>query len=456
MKSWKLSKKQKRIFDDIVQPDLQKISVLGSVQSGKTYVICFSILEYAKRLYKYEPNTENLGAVIGWTASTVKGNILEPLTGFLDALGFQNKKDYDLKWGTNDEKYLKIYNLKLYFFGFNNVTSFNQILGKPLIFIWVDEAARIYTSSQLQASFDELNGRQLSFVTHPYYKTIHSFNVEGGERHAYKMKYIDTKAFDKYYVVFPFDNPKINTPEAMKRAIEIFPEGSLRDQKIYCKWVIGSGRVFPTINIIDTLNDLVFREIGLGNDYGSTNATTFVPIALCYRKSQKRYVLVRLEIYYHDPLIEDDNPTTEFYSKQLRLFMVYLRKRYPNVPITTNILDSEAKHFSNRLLADNIPHELAEKRSGSVVEGVQHLQSLMYKELFLIYKHDSIKFIHDNGDVEFSNKDDGIVEYESYQYDTVRSAKEGVDCYKKMLDHHIDATRYLISSWKEQGKCPIV
>ena len=36
-----------------------------------------------------------------------------------------------LKWQT-DDKYLEIYNIRYYFFGFNNVLAFNKILGKPL------------------------------------------------------------------------------------------------------------------------------------------------------------------------------------------------------------------------------------------------------------------------------------------------------------------------------------
>ena len=36
-----------------------------------------------------------------------------------------------LKWQT-DDKYLEIYNIRYYFFGFNNILAFNKILGKPL------------------------------------------------------------------------------------------------------------------------------------------------------------------------------------------------------------------------------------------------------------------------------------------------------------------------------------
>ena len=140
----------------------------------------------------------------------------------------------------------------------------------------------------------------------------------------------------------------------------------------------------------------------------------------------------------------------------LRLFLLYLKQRYPHVPITTCVIDSEATHYHNRLIADNIPHTLATKGAGSVNEGVQHLQSLIYKGYYYVYKKNSIKHMNDDGTPIYSGKDEGIVEFESYRYDTVRSAKIGIDCYVKEFDHHIDGTRYLLSEWETQGKCPII
>lgn len=464
MKSLQLtiSNKQGKLLNDILTENIPEIYVLGSTQSGKTFIICLATILYAEKLMEYAPNEKFYGAIVGWSIDTLKGNIVEVLEDDLRGMGLTKKTqknpngDYELKWGSGDEKYLKIYNFKVFFFGFNNVLAFNKILGKPLIFEWVDESARIYTQKQLQQPFNELPGREVSFANHPLLKTVHSFNVEGGENHDYKIDYLDKKTDAIHYTFFPFDNPKINTPEAIKRVVNMFPPGSLREQKIYCRWVVAEGKVFNSLNVLKNLNDYVIREIGLGNDYGSVNPTTFVPIALCMNKATKKWVLIRLQCYYHNPKIKGDTPTTEFYSKQLRLFLVYLKKKYPHIPITTNVIDSEASHFDNRLTVDNIPHTLAKKGAGSVDAGVQHLQSLIYKEYFYILESPSITYIRDNGEVELSGKDDSLLEYENYQYDTIQSMKEGKNCYKKENDHSIDASRYLIDEWKESGRCPIV
>lgn len=456
-----LSKKQEKLINDVTSKNVNEIYVLGSTQSGKTFAICLACLLYAQKLYEYDPNELYYGAIIGWSITTIRGNIADVIDRDLQKMGFKKKDgkgngDYEIKWGGDEDKFLSIYNVKFYFFGFNNILSFNKILGKPLIFEWVDESARIYSSFQLQEPFDELPGRQMSYANHPFLKTIHSFNVEGNENHPYKIKYIDNKPLAKHYTFYPYDNPKINTPSAIQKVLSMFPSGSpLQRQKVYNEWCIAEGKVFNKINVIDSLEGFVFREIGLGNDYGSVNPTTFVPIALCYHKIKKRWCLVRLPIYYHNPKEEGDTPTTEFYSNQMRLFLVYLKNVYSHVPITSNVIDSEAAHFDNRLTTDNIAHTLSDKSDG-VDEGVQHMQSLFDKDYLYVYKGKSIRYFMPDGTPVYSVKDEGLIEYESYQYDSISSLKTGKNCYKKEFDHSVDASRYLIKEWVNTGRCPVV
>lgn len=453
-----LSKKQQSLLNDIISVNKKEIYVLGSTQSGKTYDICLGTILYAQELHKYDSENEYYGSITAWSLETLKGNIVEPLEHFLKKMGFtkstaKTKGDYELRW-QSEERYLQLWNVRFYFFGFNNQLAFNKILGKPLIFEWCDESARIYTQKQLQIPFDEFPGRQVSFAGHPYKKSIHSFNVEGSENHDYKKKYIDGKPNAIHYTFFPYDNPKLDTKEKIIEVVNSFPPGSLREQKIFNKWVVAEGRVFNELKVFNNLGNIRIREIGIGIDYGSVNPTTFVPIALCFKDD--KWFLTRLECYYHNPKENGDTPTTEFYTKQLKLFIDYLHNKYKDIPITTLIIDSEASHFDNALEVANIRHNLSKKGPGSVDEGVQHLQSLIYKDYFYIYKQDSIKQILDNGEVIRSGKDESYIEFEGYQYDTIKAVKEGINCYKKEMDHSIDATRYLIDEWKATGRCPIV
>lgn len=466
-----LSKKQLKLYNDIISENVPKISVLGSTQSGKTHDICGALIEYARRLDEYEQKQrENpayiprdyYGAIIGWTADTLKSNIVEPLEKILEKeYYFKNGKEYTLKYGQN-EKYFEIYNVRFYFFGFNTNLSFNRILGKPLIFVWVDEAARIYTSPQLRASFDELPGRQMSYSGHPYYKRIDSYNVEGSQNHPYKLKYIDAWEAIKY-TFYPYDNPVLDTPEKIKAAVQAFPKGALRNQKVFCKWVVAEGRVFTQINTIpfeELVNDYIIREIGIGCDYGSVNPTTFCPIALAMNKHTRMWKLILLpDKYYHDPSedgIDNDNPTTEYYSSQLRMYLDFLHKKYHGITINTLVIDSEASHFDNRLTADGIRHELAKKNNMSVDESVQLMQSLFYKEYLYVVKAPSIKYFLPNGIPVYSGMDKGYDELESYHYDKVKSLKEGVNSYVKEYDHYVDGSRYVIMEFKLTDRCPVV
>jgi hypothetical protein len=196
------------------------------------------------------------------------------------------------------------------------------------------------------------------------------------------------------------------------------------------------------------------REIGIGIDYGSVNPTTFVPIALCYDQVMKQWKLVRLKIYYHDPKVENDNPTTEYYSTQLRLFMVYLKSVYPGIPITNIVVDSEAAHFDNRLTVDGIPHSMTHKIT--VDEGVQYMQSLFHKGYLETLESPSIRNFTPDGHYEESGKDEGVIELDSYQYDKIKSENTGTNCYKKDLDHSIDGERYILILMKDLGLAPVV
>ena len=450
----KLSKKQNQLRNDITSEYVPEIYVLGSTQSGKTFIIAEAIIEYAEKLYQYDPDKQYYGAIVGWTIETLKGNIVEVLEMHLKNFGLISGKHYDLKWN-NDDKSLSLYNLKIFFFGFNNVKSFNKILGKPLILEWIDESARIYTIKELQASFNEFPGRQMSFAGHPYLKTIHSFNVEGSNRHPYKETYIDNKPEAVHYTFFPYDNPLLDTEEKIRQVVNMFPPGSLRQQKVFNEWVIAEGKVFQDINIIHEVPSYyTIREIVIGIDYGSVNPTTFVPIALCFDRLINKWKLVRLECYYHKS--NGDNPTTEYYSKQLRMFLIYLKDKYPNIPVSNIVIDSEASHFDNRLTVDNIRHKISKKGAGSVNEGVEYMQSLFYKGYLEILERPSITNFLMNGEYQESNQDESLIELDSYQYDKIKSEVSGTNIYKKDLDHSIDATRYALALMKDYGIAPVV
>lgn len=465
-----LSKKQLKLYNDIISPNIPNISVLGSTQSGKTHDIICALIQYASELKKYEKEQRKdpkyikrdyYGAIIGWTTDTLKGNIVEPLENILkNEYHFKNGREYVLKFGQQD-KYFEIYGVRFYFFGFNTNLSFNKILGRPLIFIWCDEAARIYSSSQLRESYDELIGRQMSYAGHPYYKRIDSFNVEGSQSHPYNKKYIEGNDWKKY-TFYPYDNPVLDTEEKIKSVINAFPPGSLREQKVWNKWVVGEGCVFneiPSITQYELEKDYIIKEIGIGCDYGSTNPTTFCGLALAQNKNNARWGLYLIDNYYHDPNEEGDTPTTEYYSNQLKMFINYLKARYEHVPINTLVIDSEAKHFCNRLEVDGIRHELAKKNNMSVDESVQLMQSLFYKGFLKVVDGEninSIKYFTNNGKPVYAFKNIGLEELQSYHYDKMKSEREGINAYVKSFDHYVDGARYIIMEFKLTGRSPVV
>ena len=73
----KLTKKQSQLINDIKDTKEQEIYVEGSTQSGKTYAIALGTILYSENLAKEYPQEEFDGAIIGWSVSTMKKNILE-------------------------------------------------------------------------------------------------------------------------------------------------------------------------------------------------------------------------------------------------------------------------------------------------------------------------------------------------------------------------------------------
>lgn len=181
-----------------------------------------------------------------------------------------------------------------------------------------------------------------------------------------------------------------------------------------------------------------------------------MPFALAYHQIWKRWILIRLQCYYHDPTLEGDKPTTAFFVEQEKKFINYLNKKYIGIPITANVVDSEAEHFINALYNANVEYTGAKKGAGSVDRGVQQMQSLFYKDFLYIYESKSIKLFDLNNEPVYCVRDESLNEYESYQYDNIKSIATGTNVYKKDQDHTIDASRYLIDEWQREGKCPVI
>jgi hypothetical protein len=297
----------------------------------------------------------------------------------------------------------------------------------------------------------------MSFAGHPYYKRIDSFNVEGSQNHPYKKEYIDNKDW-KQYIFFPYDNPVLDTEEKIKEAVKSFPKGALRNQKVFNKWVVAEGKVFnhiPQISEKELKDNYIISEIGIGCDYGSVNATTFSAVALAMKLNDRTWNLILIDKYYHDPKVEGDTPTTEYYSNQLKDFINYLHNKYKHIPVNTLVIDSEAAHFDNRLTVDGIRHELAKKNKISVDESVQYMQSLFYKDFLLMVSSPHIRYFI-NGEPVFGGHYIGLEELESYHYDKVKSEREGINAYVKDFDHYVDGSRYIIMEFQLSGRSPVI
>jgi hypothetical protein len=87
-----ISKKQSQLYQDIISQEKPKISVLGSAQSGKTFIISLATIKYAIELSKYDNSKTYYGAIVGWSVDTLKRNICNVMEGFLNQMGLKRKE----------------------------------------------------------------------------------------------------------------------------------------------------------------------------------------------------------------------------------------------------------------------------------------------------------------------------------------------------------------------------
>ena len=87
---------------------------------------------------------------------------------------------------------------------------------------------------------------------------------------------------------------------------------------------------------------------------------------------------------------------------------------------------------------------------------MQYMQSLFYKGFLKLVSSNHIRSFLPSGEAIYGGHDIGLEELESYHYDTIRSEKEGIDCYVKEFDHYNDCIRYQIMEFKLTGRAPVI
>ena len=267
----------------------------GAVRSGKTLCMSLSFVFWA-----FADFVERDFAICGKTVTALKRNIIHPLVGQLENLGFlvemkqsQNYMDVTLQGRTN----------RFYFFGGRDESSASLIQGMTLSGVMLDEVALMPRSFVEQAlARCSVNGSRFWFNCNPAHP-----------HHWFYREWIQ-KAKEKNALYLHFtmeDNPSLT--DAVRRRYENLYSGAFYDRFILGKWVAAEGLVYPffSTECHVAVPPAPCDEYYISCDYGTVNPASFGLWGRCGE------VWYRIQEYYYSSKREGQQKTDEEYYTAL-------------------------------------------------------------------------------------------------------------------------------------------
>lgn len=374
----------------------------GSIRSGKTLAQLIGFAQWVAHDAPPGPL-----AIIGVTRDTINRNLLEQLDLLDPAI---------CMWSPRSST-CTIYGRTVHRISGNDRKAEEKIRGLTLAGAFVDEATLIP-----EAMFVQLLGR----ASIPGAKIFASTNPDN-PRHWLKTTYIDRAGLLDWNVQhFTMrDNPGL-TPEYVAAKEREFT-GLFYRRFILGEWVAAEGAVFPHFD--HHAHQIDFYDLpeaklalGIGLDYGTTNASTAI----------SAYLGVDNRIYLTDEWrIDQENRLTPLtdaeLAKSYREWLTLPHHPTSTLPLSQNYVDPAAASFKTQLNRDNVRY--VRNANNNVTQGIKLMASLIGADRLRI-----------------TNRCTGLLqEISSYSWDR-KAAEKGEDKPVKQNDHSVDAARYAIAS----------
>lgn len=419
-----LSPKQ---IDSIVRSTLRKIALwVGAVSGGKTIASLFAFLIAVRRA-----RGTGLIVIVGKTLQTIERNIIEPLQS-VELFGPLAAQTLHTR-GSNTAMIL---GREVHLVGANDARSEEKIRGATIELAYVDEATLLPVGFwEMLLTRLRVDGARLLATTNP-----------GSFNHWLRVQYIlDAEA--KNMIVFSFtmdDNPSLS-PQYMADMKASFV-GIFFDRFILGKWTNAEGAIFdmwdPKKHLIgwDQLPTM-WKLIGVGIDYGTTNPTAAVILGIAlhiddYGKPHPKLYLV--DEWRYESIAERQKLTDAELSRRLREWLAepHLPPNQPRLTPDYTILDPSAASFRVQLQQDGI---VSTQANNDVLYGIRTVSSLLSA-----------------GSLIVTDRCTGwLKEVTEYVWDE-KASEKGEDKPVKANDHSADAVRYVVTTteniWRQHVK----
>lgn len=290
MRHWKrgrknemeFSPKQKKVLtwwcDSSPDRDREAIICDGAVRSGKTFCMALSFFCWAMRRFHGAQF-----ALCGQTAEAVRRNILQPVMGELEALGFRLHEQI----GRNrmEVRFCGRENI-FYLFGGKDEGCAGRIQGITLAGAMLDEAALMPRSFVEQTvARCSVEGAKVWFGCNP----------QGQEHWFYKEWVLKSEEHNALRVRFRMeDNPSLS--EAVLERYRRSFRGSFYKRFVLGEWCAAEGRVYDFFDEswVREVPEGDFEEWQISCDYGTVNPTS---MGLWGRQGKVWY---RVDEFYYD------------------------------------------------------------------------------------------------------------------------------------------------------------
>ncbi len=392
----------------------------GAIRAGKTIASLLAFLIFVA--------TAPLGGqivVIARTRDTAARNVFAPLMDESLFGPIARLISY-----TSGAPTARILGRTVYVIGASDAKAEKVLRGLTVVGAYVDEVTVIP-----EEFFTQLLGR-MSVTGARLFGTTNPDNPA----HWLKRKFLDRLAQLGDWRRFIFkmtDNPSISAEYIESVAREF--TGLWYRRFILGEWVAAEGAIYgmwdPATHVIpwDTLPPM-YRLLGVGVDYGTTNATAALLLGLAHdfdeRGNRTGSRLYLIDEWRYDPALSNRRLTNAELSSELR---EWLYRPYGHLPKPTALapervlVDPAAASFKVQLQSDRVAG--VTDADNSVSYGIATVASLLGAGKLLI-----------------SDRCTGLItEAPGYSWDPAATAK-GDDKPIKVADHSLDAARYAVTT----------
>ncbi|MEE8666955.1 MAG: phage terminase large subunit [Bifidobacterium mongoliense] len=403
----------------------------GAVRSGKTVGELLYWVKYCLH------GPQGLLLIGGRTERTIANNLIRPLQTWFGTKSIIYRQSTGV---------CTIFGRECLVVGFNDSQAQTKIQGLTLAGALLDEAATIPESA-----FTMLVSR----LSVPGARLFLTCNPEGPE-HWLKRKWLDRarlwidkngvthqqddkNTLNLYRVTFILDDNTwlVNNNPQYIRELKRQYTGLYYRRMIESEWVAAEGAVYPMWDpdkhVVDwTQLPHMSRILGVGCDYGTTNASTGIMLGLHELKDQYGRItghdLYVLDEFRYDSRAGNPRITDSDLSQRFRRWL-----SKPHLPYETALqpewvfVDPAAASYKVQLAQDGI-RNLADGEN-NVSYGISRVATLL-----------------DTGKLHVSDKCKGLIEeFPGYSWDP-KASDNGLDKPIKQADHSLDGLRYVVAT----------